>query len=340
MPYLRHPKPIAVQQKPWFVHFYALAAMIFWGISYIWSRIVFEYYPPATTVFLRLVISSLFLLLLIRLAGRNQSIRAADRKFFFLTALFSPFLYFVGESFGLHRVSPTISSVIVSTIPLFMPIAAFFVLKERLKPLNIIGLIISFTGVMVMVIDRHFSLTASPTGLLFLFLAVGSAIVYGLLLKKLTHQYNPVTIITYQNLIGILYFLPLVILLDENRIFTVSPDFRLLGSLLLLGIFASSLAFVFFVKAIKQIGIAKANIYTYLIPVFTAFFSLLILHERITSDKIAGIILVIFGLILSQQGKPIRIKQILIINPPIPFLNGKKKNNRFRRRPGGQADGH
>ncbi len=334
MPYLRHAKQNAVHRKPWFVHFYALGAMIFWGISYIWSKIVFEYYEPATTVFLRLIISSVFLLMLMRFTGRSQKIEPADYKLFFLTALFSPFLYFVGESFGLHRVSPTISSVIVSTIPLFMPIAAYFVLNERLKVVNIIGLIISFGGVMVMVVDRHFSLTASPTGLLFLFLAVGSAIVYGLLLKKLTGRYNPVTIITYQNMIGILYFLPLVFLLDGNRIFNVVPDFRLAGSLLLLGVFASSLAFVFFVKAIKQIGIAKANIYTYLIPVFTAFFSLLILHEKITADKIAGIILVFFGLLLSQQGKPIKMNQLPIINPPIPFLNGKKKNTRFRRRSG------
>jgi drug/metabolite transporter (DMT)-like permease len=313
--------------------------MILWGFSYIWSKIVFEYIEPASTVFFRLIISSVFLIILLKITGRYQPILAGDRKLFLLTALFNPFLYFVGESFGLDRVSPTISAVIIATIPIFMPFAAYFFLRERLRTINIAGLIVSFAGVLVIVVDRSFSLTANPIGLMFLFLAVVSALFYGVLLKKLTGHYNPVSIITYQNIIGIFYFLPLVLLLEARELLQVKPDFRMVSSLLLLGVFASSLAFVFFVKSVKQLGIAKANIYTNLIPVFTALFSLWILHEVITPDKIWGIVLVIAGVAVSQQGKKTDESQITITNPTIPLQHDKKKRYRFRRRPGRKADG-
>ncbi len=289
---------------------------------------------PATTVMFRLIISSIFLLLLIKVTKRYQKIQREDLGIFMLTALFNPFLYFVGESFGLDRVSPTISSVIIATIPIFMPFAAYLYLKERLRLINSIGLAISFIGVIVIVVDRSFSLKADPLGLAFLFLAVISAIIYGILLKKLTGNYSPLTIITYQNMIGIVYFAPLVLLLEWNTLLNVQPDFRMVSSLLLLGVFASSLAFVFFVKAIKHLGIAKANIYTNMIPVFTALFSLWILHELITADKIAGIILVIAGLVLSQQGKKHSKISVRITNPTIPIKNEKNKSYRFRRRTG------
>ena len=130
-----------------------------------------------------------------------------------------------------------------------------------------------------------------------------------------------------------------MLLLEARELLQVKPDFRMVSSLLLLGVFASSLAFVFFVKSVKQLGIAKANIYTNLIPVFTALFSLWILHEVITPDKIWGIVLVIAGVAVSQQGKKTDESQITITNPTIPLQHDKKKRYRFRRRPGRKADG-
>ncbi|MDO8897093.1 MAG: EamA family transporter, partial [Bacteroidales bacterium] len=54
---------------------------------------------------------------------------------------------------------------------------------------------------------------------------------------------------------------------------------------------------------VSKIGIARTNIYTNLIPVFTALFSYFLLGEIITFDKILGIALVIIGVILSQKRK-------------------------------------
>lgn len=285
------------------VHIYAVLSMMLWGLSYIWSKVVFEYIGPAGTILLRLFISSLFLWAVSSILGQRQIIHRNDIKLFLLSSLFNPFLYFIGESYGLNLVSPVLSAVIVATIPVFMPVVAFFFLRERLKPINIIGLFISFAGVLVMIIRPDLSLAASPAGIALLFGAVASALVYGILLRKLTNYYNPLTIITIQNTIGVFYFLPVVLLFEFESITTFTPDWRMLTSLFALGIFASSLAYVFYTKTVKALGIARANIYTNLIPVFTAFFSFAILGETLNTAKIAGILLVMGGVVLSQRNK-------------------------------------
>lgn len=283
------------------VHVYAVLSMIFWGLSYLWSKIAFEYIGPASTIFFRLAISSVLLVFILLVLGKIPKFSINDLKLLLLSALFNPFLYFIGESFGLQLVSSTISAVIIATIPVFMPVVAYFFLKERLKPINLIGLAISFTGVLVMIVDRTFSLTASPIGIALLFGAVAAALVYGLLLKKLTLKFSPLTIIALQNTIGVFYFLPLVLFLESGDIFNIPLEMRLIVTLLLLGIFASSIAYIFYTKVVQKIGISKANIYTNLIPVFTALFSFLWLGEHISIDKMIGILLVVGGVVLSQR---------------------------------------
>jgi len=76
-----------------------------------------------------------------------------------------------------------------------------------------------------------------------------------------------------------------------------------LVALLMLSVFASVIAFVLFAGAVRQVGVAKTNVFINLIPVFTAIFSWLILDEMITRSKWFGIFIVVVGLFVSQWGK-------------------------------------
>jgi drug/metabolite transporter (DMT)-like permease len=292
-----------VKKQLFLIHGSALLAMFFWGMSYIWMKQVFVHIGPATTILIRLLISSVFLFILLKLMRKTERIYKKDVGIIFLAALLNPFLYFIGESFGLQLVSPTISAAIIATIPVFTPVFAYIFLREKLSWLSIAGLIISFAGILVMLVLKDLTFSASPDGIPLLFGAVASAVFYGLLLKKLTLRYKPLTIVWLQNSIGILYFLPVVLLKEGKEISDIQLTFPIIQNLILLGIFASSLAFVFFTYTVSKIGISRTNIYTNMIPVFAAFFSYYILNELITSEKIVGIALVITGVILSQKRK-------------------------------------
>lgn len=289
------------------VYLFAVLSMLFWGLSFVWFKIVVKWYEPITIIFLRLIISGSLMMVFMLLTRSWQTIKRKHLKYFLLLAFAQPFCYFLGESFGLTLVSSTIASVIIATIPLFSPFAGYFLVREKVTIPVVLGIVFSFLGIILMLINPDFSLNASPKGVLLLFLAVFAAVAYSVIIRKISHEYNPVTIITNQNLIGAVYFLPLFLVFDFQHFITVTPTRELIRALLQLSVFASTLAYVFYIIAIKGIGVIKANVFANLIPVFTGFFSFLILGETFTALKIAGMLLVLFGVVVSQSGRLVQL---------------------------------
>lgn len=240
-----------------------------------------------------------------------QTIKRKDLKYFLLLSFSQPFCYFLGESFGLTLVSSTVASVIIATIPLFSPVAAYYLVKEKVTLPVVLGLLFSFSGIILMLINPDLSLNASPKGIFLLFVAVFAAVAYSVIIRKISNDYNPVTIITHQNLIGAVYFLPLFLIFDFHEFIRVKPGRELVLAMLQLAVFASTFAYVFFIIAIKGIGIVKANVFANLIPVFTGIFSYFILNEEFTSLKITGMVIVLIGVLISQSG---RIIQMMVRN--------------------------
>lgn len=296
-----------MKSHPWLVYLLAVLAMLFWGMSFVWSTIVFDYYDPLTTVFLRLVLSTAILFVIINVWRKRERIRKEHYGLFLLSSLLNPFLYFIGENFGLKLTSPTISAVIIATIPLFTPIAAVLLLNERLGKMHVIGMFISFAGILIMLIKPDMKLAASPSGIAFLTLAIAVAVGYSVLLKRLTLHYSALTIISTQNFIGIWYFFPLFLVMGFRDFISVVPDMRLITSLLLLAFFASTLAFVFYTIATKHLGISRTNIFTNLIPVFTAIFSFFMIGEGFDVPKLIGMAMVLSGVALSQYKRKMSI---------------------------------
>ncbi len=278
----------------------AILPMIFWGMSFVWTKIVFTAYGPITTITLRLIIATAILSLFIVATGKREKIQRSDLKYFILLSFLEPFCYFIGESFGLKVVSATLASVIIATIPVVTPVFAWFVLKERLSIINVLGLFLSFFGVVVIVVAPKFQLIASPAGLLLLGFAVLSAVGYGLLVRKIANRYSSLTIVNLQNFIGILFFLPVFFLTEFHDFISARPGVDVIQALLALAILCSAVAFVLMTIAIREIGISRFNVFTNIIPVCTALFAWMLLGEPLHARKMIGITIVIAGLFLSQ----------------------------------------
>lgn len=278
----------------------AILSMIFWSFSFVWVKIVYEAYGPLTTVLFRLLISSGLMLVFTLLSLKLQRIQPGDLKFFVLLAFFEPFLYFMGESYGLKYVSSTVASVIVATIPLFTPVVAWYFYKEKISKTNLFGLVITFFGVSLVVLDSSFNFTASPLGVALEFLAVAGAIGYASLLKGISHRYNTFTIITYQNLVGAIFFLPFWIGFEANDFTSIPFHAEAFWAIIKLAIFASTFAFILFTYSVRNIGINKSNIFINIIPVFVAVIAYLVLGDRLNFHQMVGIAIVISGLFLAQ----------------------------------------
>jgi drug/metabolite transporter (DMT)-like permease len=274
--------------------------MIFWAFSFIWFKTANETYRPVTIVFIRLVLSVVLLNIFISASRSRIRIKKEDRKLFIILAVFEPFLYFLGESFGLTYVNATTGSVIISTIPVIAAIGAWILFREKLKPVNYAGIIISFIGILVFLLNRYGSLSYDIRGILLMTFAVFSAVGYNLVLSRLVGSYDPICIVNIQNMIGALLFLPVFLVSDLQHFISTPLQAKALMPVVKLAVFASCGAFILFVHAVKQLGVARANVFTNCIPLFTAIFSFFLLGDTISLKNIAGIAIVIAGLFMSQ----------------------------------------
>jgi drug/metabolite transporter (DMT)-like permease len=276
-------------------------AMIFWAFSFIWFKVANETFLPITIVFFRLIAAILILTTYLAIKKKFVKIRKEDRKLFIMLAVFEPFLYFLGESFGLTYVSATVGSVLISTIPVVATIGAWIFLKERLKLINYAGIVLSFTGILIFVIDRSGTLSYNVKGLALMMLAVFSASGYNLTLSRLVGKYEPVFIVNIQNTLGAILFLPVFLIFEAGHLAETTLTLKAFIPVIELAVFASCGAFILFAYSVRNLGITRANVFTNFIPIFTAFFSFLILGDRLTLQNIAGMMVVIAGLIMSQM---------------------------------------
>ena len=276
--------------------------MFFWGFSFIWSNQVLKMGMPVfALVFFRMTIAGVVLLAFTLAAKKLQLPRKKDLKWFLLLALTEPFLYFIGETFGMKlTASPTLCSVVIATIPIFSMVFAMSVYRERVSKSNMAGIFLTLPGICIVVFENGFGGVEHPLGVAMLFLAVFSAVGYSLVVKKLSDHYNSITVNTWQHVIGAIYFIPLFFIIDFQTVKTLSFTWELMRPILLLAIFCSCLCYFLFINTIKELGISRTSTFTSLIPVITAIGAFLLGEEALPLRKIVGISIVVVGLILSQ----------------------------------------
>lgn len=281
-------------------------ASAFWGASFIFTKGLFlseEAITPTIILTGRMLIASLFTLPLLALTHKLQPIKKGHLRYFLILAFTEPFLYSICETGGVQFVSGSLASIIVATIPLFIPFGMALVYKERLKARAIIGVVLSLVGIALMSLDDSMSFSANPKGLILLSSAVVIAVVYTLILVKILNHYSPITITCYQNLIGFFYFLPLMLILDGSHLAQLSFSPRMWLMLGFLGIFCSTVAYMFFNYGMKHLGATAGSVYNNIIPVFSLLLALAIGQETISWMKVVGMAVVLIGLTIAQRKK-------------------------------------
>lgn len=293
--------------------FLIVCAMIFYGISFPATRFLLQSYSPLTIVTLRLSISAVLLTALNLLVHKQKGIPAPkDFPWFLIMALLQPFLYFLCETIGLTTVTAAVSSIIIATIPVWTSIFSRVFLKEYLSKLQIFGICCSFVGVLcIITLTGSADASVSIRGILLLFGAVLSAVLYTLVVRKIPQKYSPLTITATQNTIGLLLFLPLSFSKGVYELTANPIHFKPLMSLLFLAVFASSLAFIFLNYGIQRLGASRANVFVNLVPVVTAVVSFLFFGELFSWTKIGGMLIVLAGVVITQQGGQQNPQQIV-----------------------------
>lgn len=279
-----------------------LLAVTLWGFSFIWTNdLIRQDVPIFIFVFLRITISGCVLMLFSKLTGKLQKVKKKDWKWFLLISFFEPFIYFIGESYGMKTTdSATLSSVVIATIPIFTLILGQIIYKEPLTKLNIIGVVITLPGILIFMWNGGSVKPEYLYGLLFLAIAVAGSVGYGLVCKRLTSDYNAYTITSYQFFISIFFFLIPFLLWGLPAWRPGLLTFSVIKPLLCLALLCSCLAFVLYVKSIDKVGMTKTVIFNSLSPVISAIVAYFSGRESLSYQQVIGIAVVLCGVILAQ----------------------------------------
>lgn len=284
-----------------------ILSMMFWGTTPFFSESLlttYAYCTPITLLFLRLAISAGLLWVIMLLFFRDKiCFRKSDIKYYLLLGLFEPFLYFIGETYGLLEVGPTITSAMVATIPIYVLISNAIFYREKMGWTGWIGTVVSFLGVWMMLLNDNMELNFNLRGMLFLCFAAMSSVGYALTAQKLSSDYSPVFITTIQNTIGFVYFSITMFVMERHNLSMIPMDTNFVWQLLVLAVFGSTLAFLFYVIGIQQLGSTKAAVFANTIPIFTLLFAILQHTDNINITKFLGVFVVCMGVTLSQQRK-------------------------------------
>ena len=292
-----------VQPSKVLVYIASIFAITLWGMSYIWTdKLIALNIPIFYFVFVRILVAGIVLFLFNTAYARIKRIQKQDLGKFLLLAFFEPFIYFICETYGLKLTgSPTLSAMVVATIPIFSIGAGMIFFKEKVNIVNIFGIVFTLIGIIMVAMAKGELGENFIWGVVLLLIAVVSEVGHASITKSLSGNYSSQIIVMYQFLIGSVYLLPMFLWkgLDGFSIQThFSPE--VWYPIICLAVLCSSLAFSLWVSTIKNLGVAKSSIFSALIPVAAAIIAWILGHELLNSRQWAGIAISSFGVILSQ----------------------------------------
>lgn len=280
---------------------FALVCVVIWGTSFIVSKNLLGLFTPIQLMVLRFAIAYLALWVL----HPKWYFNWRDEAFFLLVALFANTLYFWAENLALSHTLASNVSILVSTSPLLTAMLLKVLAPQEPRPKNsFLGSFLAFIGVCLIVLNGRLVLKISPFGDFLALAAAYAWAIYGFLIRHRGGQFNGFLLTRKIMFYGLVTSLPLLLFQSSpwSKEAFQSPGTWL--SLAYLAIIASALCYILWNSAVQSLGAFSSNFFMYLIPLVTLITGAIFLNEPITLMSIAGMILVILGMILTTSKKP------------------------------------
>lgn len=289
------------------VHAAAIIAVTAWGISFVNTKVLLDNdFTPVEVYVFRCIIA--YALLMAFSWRRIFSITLQHELLFMLCGICGGSVYFVTENAALLYTSATNVSLITSTPPLINALLVVLLYKDE-KPTRgfIIGSLIAMVGVTLVILgssgDQEAE-TGSPNGLLGDGLSLMAAVcwsIYALLLRKLQAFYSAIMVTRKTFFYGFITAIPFLLLEPSHITMETFTRTEVWVNLLILALFASSLAFVIWAWVIARIGAVKAGNYLYFQPIVTLIFGYIVLHQETSIVGLAGCVLTILGVYCGER---------------------------------------
>ncbi len=283
-------------------YFIALMVVATWGTTFVSSKVLlYAGLMPADIFFYRFLMAYFIMFFVCHKKLRADNIK--DELTFLGLGLMGGSIYFLTENMALSYSTSANVSILVSTTPIITAfVLAIFYKNERMKLRQIIGSFIAFIGVTLIVLNGQLNLHLNPLGDTLAFIAATTWAFYSLFMKRVMGRYSSDFItrkIFFYGVLTILPYFAVVQPLDTDMSLIFKP--HVIGNLIFLGVIASSLAYLMWSWALREIGTVKASNLIYTQTLVTMILGSIVLGERITLMAVSGVVILFTGVILAVR---------------------------------------
>jgi drug/metabolite transporter (DMT)-like permease len=286
-----------VSRRSWLL---LLALSSLWGSSYLFIKVGLEDgLSPSVIVFVRSLLAALVLLPLAARGGALDGLRANVGAILVLAVvqMGGPLtLIAVGE----QEISSSLTGILVATAPIFTFLLAFALEgEERASGLSLVGVLAGIGGVaMLLGVDVEGGTAALIGGLLVVLASFGYGVGAWYVKRRVTGV-RPVAMVGATTLTVAVGSAPFAALAAPSH----TPGLDAVGSMLVLGVLCTGLAFVIFYSLVSSDGPARASLVGYIAPGFSIAYGITLLDESFTAVTAAGLVLILGGSWLAAEGR-------------------------------------
>ena len=286
---------------------FAILATIIWSGNFIVARGVIKQISPFSLAFYRWLTASIIIFpLAIKEFRAEKSIVLANWKYLFWVSLtgitlFNTLIYIAGHY------SSAINLALIGTTssPVFAVLLAAIFLKEKIRPLRLLGMVICISGIVTLLsggsLERLINFRFS-TGDLWVLAAAMSFAIYNTLVRKKPSEISTVNFLFVVFSFGTVLLLPFYTWETLNSP-PIAWNWSLVLIVIYLGLGASVISYLLWNGAIARLGSARTALFGNLIPVFSTLEAIWILDEEISMIHFVSGLLVVAGLIIANLRK-------------------------------------
>ncbi len=278
-----------------------IIAVIFWGSSFIATKVALNELSPETIISLRLIIASVFLFITAIVYKKDFSINIKSHGFIFILAIIAVFHLMIQVT-GLKYTTASNTGWIIGTAPIFMVILAAIFFREKIGLLKISGIIIAMFGLLLLIGKGNITSVdiIKNKGDLLVLASAFTWGVYSMVNKKISLSYSPLMTILYLFLMMAIIIIPFNLnAASVNSVVNLSLNGWI--SILFLGLFCSGIAYVIWAYSLRDLESAKVGAFLYFEPLVTVVAAWVLLSESITALMIFSGIIITLGVVLVNK---------------------------------------
>ena len=270
-----------------------------WGSSFFNIKIASYSYGPITLALVRVIFASIPLIILCKFKKIKIEAFSKNWKMYATIGLINIAIPFTLIALGTSKINSYLAAILMSTTPMSGSILAhFFTKNEKITFLKSIGIVIGFSGVVFLFMDR---LVINSENYVYALITILGSTFYaigGILTLKIKNKGNE-NITTSTTLWSVVFLFPLSLIIETP--WTLSPSLASNISLLYLGVIATGLAWLIRFRILVTNGLVFQTQVAYLIPIFGVFFGYFLMSEIITWRVIASLIIIVFGIYIVKK---------------------------------------